>query len=169
MSVSSSCPSSSPARGRSRPSLMFVLTSGWPSSTWGRPLPLLRLSSPRHPPGHLLRPHLRLHAIIRLLLLAISCCWTAIQWQPRPRPPWWAWLWRLPRQCTGRYCTRHTAVAIAAQPLDQFHPHMARVHRRRGPWPSTTRSPACTTAAAGSDGRRATCVPPPPAPGSYYS
>jgi len=68
MNVFSSCPSSSPARGRSCPSLMFVLTSGWPSSTWGRPLPLLRLSSPRHPPGHLLRPHLRLHAIIRLLL-----------------------------------------------------------------------------------------------------
>jgi len=68
MNVFSSCPSSSPARGRSRPSPMFVLTSVWPSSTWGRPLPLLRLSSPRPPSGRPLRPRLRLHAIIKPLL-----------------------------------------------------------------------------------------------------
>jgi hypothetical protein len=70
MNVSSSCPSSSLASGRSHPSPMFVLTSVWPSSTWEHPLPLPRLSSPRPPSGRPLRPHLRLclHAIIRPLL-----------------------------------------------------------------------------------------------------
>jgi hypothetical protein len=71
MNASSSGSSSSPARGRSCPSLMLVLTFVWPSSTWGHPLRLLQLSSLRPPSGRLLRPHLRrcLHATIRPLLV----------------------------------------------------------------------------------------------------
>jgi len=48
---------------------MFVLTTVWPSSTWGRPQPLLRLSSSCRPTScplcHHLRPHL--HALSTLL------------------------------------------------------------------------------------------------------
>ena len=153
MNVFSSCPSSSPARGRSRPSPMFVLTSVWPSSTWGRPLPLLRLSSPRPPSGRPLRPRLRLHAIIRPLLAIMLL----LDSNPVATAAGAARLWRLPQQCTGRDCTSHTTVALAAQPLDRLYPHVARVHRRRRPWPSTTRSPACTSA-IGSGGRRATGI-----------